>query len=306
MASILKMPKGVVNNLFKLRTVTTIRLNPLAEEPEKILQKLRKQGFNLERVKWVDNTYIVLNKDKSEIGKLPEYFEGLYYIQNLSSMIPPQVLQPKSHEKVLDMCAAPGSKTTQLAAMMNNEGKIIANDVDAWRVGKLKNVLEIFKVTNTEVRNEEANVYAQEQEQYDKILLDAPCSGEGMIYIAKPMALRFWNVKKAKGFSKLQEQLITSAFKALKKGGTMIYSTCTLEPDENEGVITHLLKTHKNAVVEEIPMFMSTDFATDKKNVKRGILTWNGKEYSKEVSKTYRVIPSERMMGFYIAQIKKS
>ncbi len=307
MASILKKPTGVVNNMFKERAVTAIRLNPLIEEPQVIYQRLRKLKFEMVRVPWLDNTYIVTNFDKGEIGSLPEYQEGLYYIQNLSSMIPPLLLNPNSNEKVLDMCAAPGSKTTQLASYMDNKGQIVANDVDAWRVGKLKEVLIQFNVLNTEVKNEDANNYGKvEQEQYDKILLDAPCSGEGLIYLAKPMSLRFWNVKKAKGLVHIQKDLIESAFRALKKGGVMVYSTCTLEPDENEGVVTHLLKKYNKAQVVPVPLFESKEFANYKKHVKRGILKWNTTEYAKEVHDTYRILPSSEMMGFYIAMIKKN
>lgn len=307
MSSILKMPHGVVHGMFKERTVTTIRLNPLAGDVKYILNRLRRIGFEMEKVEWIDNTYIVLNKEKSEIGRLPEYFEGLYYIQNLSSMIPPLALNPKSNEKVLDMCAAPGSKTTQLAAYMNNQGKLVANDVDPWRVTKLREVLDLMKVKNTEVKDIDANLYGKaEQEKYDKVLLDAPCSGEGLIYIAKPMALRFWNVKKVKSLVKTQELLINSAFNTLKKGGLLVYSTCTLEPDENEGIVTSLLRKYPNAKVEEIPVFASKGFGKYEKYVKRGIINWNNTKYNPEVSKTYRILPSSKMMGFYIALIKKS
>lgn len=307
MASILKKPKGVVNNMFKERAVTAIRLNSLIDDPQKIYQRLRKLGFNMIKVPWIEDTYIVTNFEKGEIGRMQEYQEGLYYIQNLSSMIPALLLSPNGNEKVLDMCAAPGSKTTQLASYMNNEGKLVANDIDAWRVGKLKEVLMQFNVTNCEVRNDDAYKYGRdEQEQYDKVLLDAPCSGEGLIYVAKSMSLRFWNVKKVKGLVRIQRELIESAFKALKKGGTMIYSTCTLEPEENEGVVSYLLRKYNRAEVIEVPLFDSKEFSTFKKHVKRGILSWNSHEYEKDVHNTYRVLPSSEMMGFYIAMIKKN
>lgn len=307
MASILKMPKGVVNNIFKERTVTAIRLNPLVGNPTTIHNRLRKMGFHLKKVDWIDNTFVVLNADKSELGKLPEYNQGLFYIQNLSSMIPPLILNPKPNESVLDVCAAPGSKTTQLASYMQNKGEIVANDVDPYRVVKLKEVLDLMKVTNTKVTNEDGNIFGKQyQNKFDKVLIDAPCSGEGLIYLARPMALRFWNVKKVKSLVHSQEALIKSGFNALKKGGVMVYSTCTLEPDENENIVTRLLKTYPNAEVLEVPLFNSIEFREYEKYVKRGILSWNSNEYSKEMSKTYRIIPNSNMMGFYIALIKKN
>lgn len=307
MASIIKVPKGTVSAMFKERTVTAIRLNSLVDTPENILKKLRHLNLQLKQVNWIENTYIVLNKDKSELGKLPEYAQGLYYIQNLSSMIPALLLKPNEHEKVLDMCAAPGSKTTQLGEYMKNKGRLVANDVDTWRVQKLKDVLYQFNVRNAIIKNFDASIFGkQEAGAYDKILLDAPCSGEGLIYLSDSKSLRFWNIKKTKGLVKIQESLIRSAFNALKENGTLIYSTCTLEPEENEGIVTSLLKEYPNSRIEEIEFFNSKGFADYEKHIKRGIQSWNEKTFHKDVSKTYRILPSSEMMGFYIAKIRKS
>ena len=307
MASITRIPKGTVASMFKERAVTTIRFNTLKDNAENIYKRVRSQGIFLVEVPWISNTYIIPNNDKSELGKLPEYNEGLFYIQNLSSMLPPLILNPKEKDKVLDMCAAPGSKTLLLADMMRNKGKIVANDVDAWRIGKLKEIITMFGIKNCEVTSEDGTGFGKrEAERFDRILLDAPCSGEGMIYLASPAALRFWNIKKVKAEVNIQKNLIISAFNALKKGGTLIYSTCTIEPDENEGVITFLLSKFNNAKIEEIPLFDSQEFNNFKKHIKRGLLSWNGKIYNKEVSKTYRVLPSGEMMGFYIAKIVKA
>ncbi|MCC7290144.1 RsmB/NOP family class I SAM-dependent RNA methyltransferase [bacterium] len=307
MASILKVPNGVAHNLFNERTVTVIRLNSLIQSPEVTKAKLVKLGLQLEKVPWIDHTYIVVNLDKSDVGKLPEYFEGLFYIQNLSSMVPPLLLNPNPSDRVLDMCAAPGSKTTQLSDYMSNQGVLIANDVDPWRVKKLRDVLNLFNVQNAEVTNEDANLFGRlERESFDKVLLDAPCSGEGMIYLSAPMALRFWNVKKVKALTKVQQNLIESGFNALKRGGTMVYSTCTLEPDENEGIVSYLLDKYSRAKVVPVPLFNSTEFANYKNNVKRGLLKWNSRTYHKSMSDTYRILPSSRMMAFYIAIIQKA
>jgi 16S rRNA (cytosine1407-C5)-methyltransferase len=307
MASILKMPKGVAHEKFSERTISVIRLNNLVADPSEIKKALEDSGAILEPVAWSQDTYIVTNKDKSELGETPAYKRGLFYIQNLSSMIPAIILSPTTEDAVLDMCAAPGSKTTQLASMMNNRGEIVANDADLHRVSKLRAVLDLFNVKNTQIRNEPGGgIGRREEGHYDKVLLDAPCSGEGLIYLRGDKPLRFWNIKKVKPMVKVQKDLIESAFRSLKKGGVMVYSTCTLEPEENEGVVSHLLEKFANANLEEVGLFESEKFNGYKDYVKRGIREWNDVYYNPDVSKTYRVIPGSKMMGFYIAKIVKN
>lgn len=306
MASILKVPKGIVHQMFSERTISAIRLNNLVARPSEIKKALEENGIELEQVDWAPNTYIVTNLDKSDLGKTEAYSKGLFYIQNLSSMLPAVILNPGEKDTVLDMCAAPGSKTTQLAAMMNNKGKIVANDADRYRVTKMENVLEQFNVKNTAVRNEPGGgIGKREEGHYDKVLLDAPCSGEGLIYLKGEKPLRYWNIKKVKAMVRIQRDLIESAFRSLKKGGIMIYSTCTLEPEENEGVVTYLVEKFENAEIEEVELFESKEFERYEKLVKRGIREYNEVFYNPDVSKTYRVTPSGQMMGFYIAKIRK-
>lgn len=306
MASILRLPHGVIRNIFSERTISTIRLNGLAGEPKKIREILEKKGFKLQEIPWIENTFFVTNADKSELGKSMEYKKGLFYIQNLSSMIPALLLAPTSKDTVLDMCAAPGSKTSQLADMMNNKGKIYANDEDAWRAQKLKDVLDEFHVKNAEIKIGKGENYGSlYSHHFDKILLDAPCSGEGQVYLEGDSPLRFWSVKRVKGMAALQKKLIESAFKALKPGGTMIYSTCTLEPAENEDVVQYLLEKQPKAKLLDIELTQQPEFKSFKKHVKPGIKSWNEFEFSDELKKTIRVYPSAEMMGFFIAKIGK-
>ncbi len=306
MASILRVPKGIVHQMFSERTVSAIRLNNLVARPEEIKKALENNGAQLEEVSWAPNTFIVTNMDKSDLAKMDAYTKGLFYIQNLSSMLPAIILQPTSKDTVLDMCAAPGSKTTQMAAMMDNKGEIVANDADRFRVMKMENVLAQFSVKNTKTRNEPGGgIGKREEGHYDKVLLDAPCSGEGLIYLKGEKPLRFWNIKKVKAMVRIQKDLIESAFRSLKKGGVMVYSTCTLEPEENEGIVTYLLEKFENAHLEEVELFDSSGFKKYEKLVKRGIREYNGVFYNPDVSKTYRIVPSGQMMGFYIAKIVK-
>lgn len=307
LASILKISKKDVRTHFSQRTVSTIRLNNLAADPASIEQKLIERGLDLQKVPWSKHTFIVGNRDKSELGKMEEYRKGLFYIQNLSSMLPAIILNPSEGDHVLDMCAAPGSKTTQLAAMMNNKGEITANDENYQRMGALKRVLSEFHVTNTKVTiGDAAKLGHTHQNKFTKILLDAPCSGEGMIYLKGEKPLRFWNIKKIKAMTRVQERLIFAAFDALKPGGEMIYSTCTLEPDENEAVVTKLMRSRSGVQIEEIPLVEDAKFEDYKAFVTPGITKWSGNNYDREMKKAIRVIPGSKMQGFFVVKIRKA
>jgi len=306
MSSILKLPHPKTKELFYQRIVSSIRINNLLVEPNKAVQLLRKKGLELQEVEWSDYTYIVKNRDKSELSKMPEYDKCLFYIQNLSSMIPPIVLNPQPEDTILDMCAAPGSKTTQLASLMNNQGQIVANDNDYKRAQKLSKILEKFNVQNTQVNFSQAENLGRKFENYfDKVLLDAPCSGEGMIYLGKKRPLKFWNIKKSQEIAKLQKKMILSAYSCLKPGGTLIYSTCSLSPNENESVVTYLLDNHKNAKLQDIELINSKNFEKYKSFANRGLKEWNQEIYHPDIQKTVRIVPGKTMIGFYLALIKK-
>ena len=307
MASILQMPKGEVKHLFFQRARTTIRLNNLKGNPKEIYKLLTKtKGWKLQEIKNIKDTYFVNNRDKSEIAEIDEYKDGKFYIQNLSSILSIHFLDPKKNEKILDLAAAPGSKTTLIASLTDNRAKITANDIDSQRIGRLNNVLHQFGAENVEVINKDGALLGKiSPNHYNKVLLDAPCSDEGRIYLAGRKPLRFWSIKMSNAMVKKQKELIDSAFRAVKKGGTLVYSTCTLEPDENEGVITYLLKRYDNARIEKINMIEDLEPLL-KDKVTNGITKWSGNTYHQEVAKSVRIIPSPEMMGFYIAKIRKT
>ena len=306
MASILQMSKGEVKHLFFQRARTTIRLNNLKGNPKEIYKLLTKtKGWELQEIKNVNNTYFVNNRDKSDVANCDEYKDGKYYIQNLSSILSIHILNPQKDENILDLAAAPGSKTTLIASLTDNQAKITANDIDLQRVGKLNNVLHQFGAENVEVINRDGAVLGKTYpNHYDRVLLDAPCSDEGRIYFGGKKPLRFWSIKMVNAMTKKQQQLIDSAFRALKIGGTLVYSTCTLEPDENEGVVTYLLNRYSNARMEDIDFTNVLEpLIIDK--VRQGITKWSGNTYHQEVARSVRIIPSPEMMGFYIAKITK-
>ena len=302
-ASILMVPKSNIIKIFSQRAITTIRLNPLKGDVEKTKAQLIAKGYELNPISWAENVYFVPNHDKSEISQTTEYQDGLFYIQNLSSILDTIVLDPKENEDILDMCAAPGSKTSHIAALTNNKSKILANDIDMSRVSSLKNVLAQFGAKSARATYSDANDFGRKYPEYfDRVLLDAPCSGEGMIYMSSLKPLRFWSLDKIKRCSFTQRDLIISAFRTLKRGGTLVYSTCTLEPEENEGVVSYLLEHFSNAEILPIEI----DLGAEKVNTTRGITKWSGHLYNPAVKKTLRIVPNSKMMGFYIAKIKKN
>ncbi len=306
MASILRIPKERVLNIFNQRARTTIRLNGLRGDVKETYKMLKSRGYELESILWSPNTYFVNNKDKAEISQIEEYRHGLFYIQDLSSILAALILDAKPKDKVLDMCSAPGSKTTHIADLTNNKAIIMANELEVSRTNSLRNVIEQFGAENTKITLSDGRDFGKKYPDYfDKVLLDAPCSGEGRIYMRGPKPLRFWSIKKIKSLSMVQEELIESAFITLKTGGTLVYSTCTLEPEENEAVVTSLLKRHKNAQVVELDLVNSNLFKQFKKFTSPGITHWSGKDYDPSVKKSIRILPSSEMMGFYIAKIVK-
>jgi 16S rRNA (cytosine1407-C5)-methyltransferase len=307
MASILQISKGEVKHLFFQRARTTIRLNNLKGQPKEIYKLLTKtKGWKLQEIKNVKDTYFVNNRDKSEIADIDEYKDGKFYIQNLSSILSIHILNPQPKESILDLAAAPGSKTTLISSLTNNQAKITANDIDVQRISKLNNVLYQFGAKNVEVINKDGALLGKiYPNHYDKVLLDAPCSGEGRIYFGGKKSLRFWSIKMVNAMVKKQRELIDSAFRGLKVGGTLIYSTCTLEPDENEGVVTYLLNRYDNARMESID-FVDKLEPLLKDKITDGITKWSGNTYHQEVAKSVRIIPSPEMMGFYIAKITKT
>lgn len=177
-------------------------------------------------------------------GKHPYHAAGLYYIQEPSAMFVAEVLEPQPGEKVLDLCAAPGGKTTQMAAMMKNEGFLLANEIHPKRVKALSENIERFGITNALVTNETPEKLADRFEGYfDKILVDAPCSGEGM-FRKDEEAIEFWNDEHVQQCSLKQRHILDCAYRMLKEGGILVYSTCTFSPEENEQTIEAFLQKY--------------------------------------------------------------
>ncbi|MDG3088084.1 16S rRNA (cytosine(1407)-C(5))-methyltransferase RsmF [Vibrio hannami] len=223
----------------------SIRVNTLKISVEDFKTRASAYGWELTPVPWCGTGFWIERKedDKTPLGNTIEHMSGLFYIQEASSMMPVTALlfeQQGEFDTVLDVAAAPGSKTTQIAAAMNNNGALVANEFSASRIKGLYSNIQRCGVRNVALTNFDGRVFGGWlPEQFDAILLDAPCSGEGTIR-KDPDAMNNWSKESINEISETQKDLIESAFHALKPGGVLVYSTCTLNLEENQQVCHHL------------------------------------------------------------------
>ncbi|MBB1201295.1 16S rRNA (cytosine(1407)-C(5))-methyltransferase RsmF [Enterobacteriaceae bacterium 89] len=230
----------------------SIRVNTLKISVPDFLQLVAPYGWQLTPVPWCEEGFWIEREDEDALplGSTAEHLSGLFYIQEASSMLPVTALfaDDNAPRLVMDVAAAPGSKTTQIAARMNNEGAILANEFSASRVKVLHANISRCGISNVALTHFDGRVFgAALPECFDAILLDAPCSGEGVVR-KDPDALKNWSVESNNEIAGTQRELINSAFHALKPGGTLVYSTCTLNREENEDVLAWLLAEYPQAV----------------------------------------------------------
>jgi len=269
---------------------SSIRVNTLKGKTEEVRRNLTE--IIIGKVPWCKEGFFVSTDD---FGKMPEHQLGIIFSQEASSMIPPVVMAPKPGMTVLDIAAAPGAKTTQIAQYMENEGCIVANDVKHSRINVLISNLQKCGVLIARVTEKDGRFFGRFRERFDAVLVDAPCSNMGMIR-KNYKNTRLWRLRDCYGLSKLQKSLLMSAYKAVKRGGVVVYSTCTLEPIENEEVIDYILR-NTDAEIERIDLPVKR---------RKAFLEFDGKEYDEEVSKCLRIHPQDNdTEGFFVAKLRK-
>jgi 16S rRNA (cytosine1407-C5)-methyltransferase len=288
-----------VRETFNLPKPTTFRVNTLKTKQTELEEKLVNLGFTFEK-SVIPGSFILTNKTQRDLTETDEYKDGHLYIQGLSSMIPALALDPHSGETVLDACAAPGSKTTQMSALMENRGSIIANDMSRVRLYKLTANIRTLGATNIQTFHVPAQeLWRKFPNTFDKTLVDVPCSLEGRFLSSNPKTYRDWSVKKLLKLASYQKQILHSSISATKPGGTIVYSTCTLSPEENEGVIDWILTKHKDLVSlvdTNIPLGIETSPAK---------VEWQANKYENDISKAKRVLPTNLFEGFFIATLQR-
>ena len=217
--------------------------------------------YKLDPIPWSPSGFRLLDLDQGQItpGKHPYHAAGLYYLQEPSAMLVAELLDPKPGEKILDLCAAPGGKTTQLASLMQNRGLLVANEIHSKRVWDLAENLERWGARNTVITNEQPERLAIHFGAYfDRVLVDAPCSGEGL-FRRDPGARASWNIKLIEGCSIRQTNILQIAGSLVRPGGLLVYSTCTFAPEENEGSLQRFLELQPGFKIIDLPNVPGSD-----------------------------------------------
>ena len=246
-----------------------------------------------------ENIYLAEPDDREALTHSQEFSDGLFYIQNLSSMLPALLLELLPGQEILDLCAAPGSKTSQLATLINNNGHIAAVERNKKRYFKLQDNLRRQGVTcvKTFLRDGKT-VYRHCENKFDRVLVDAPCSSEAVFNTNNPDSFKYWDPKNIKKIARDQWQLLYSGFVSLKPGGILIYSTCTFEPEENEAVVNKLLKKFGDQM-QLLPINLTIT------NTQPGLGEWQSKIFHPDTHKCVRILPTQAFEGFFITKIRK-
>mgnify|MGYP000715100298 FL=1 len=276
----------ILEGYLKKRMVT-FRVNTLKTSIEKVEKVLKNNNIEFEKVPWSDVAYIVKNVREDTLKELEVYKKGEIYLQSLSSMLPPIVLEPKENTDILDMCAAPGGKTTELASLTNNNANITACELNKIRIEKLKYNIEKQGATSVYIMQEDGRKI-NDFFSFDNILLDAPCSGSGTLNVENVNLEKTFTEKLLEKSQKAQLELLSKAVKILKQGQEMVYSTCSILSKENEEIVSKILKNNK---VEIVP------------------IEFKGKEelplLPTKIAGTLCVMPTKLYEGFFIAKIRK-
>ena len=299
-----EVPEILVNSPKKALRVNGLRFEKGVDGATQAIlvdDTLRSEGIEAWRLDWFDGAFIFDAADTAKVQKQTLAEQGKIFIQNPSSYLPVIALEPTHSRNILDMCSAPGGKTALIAALTAESNvNLIANEPKGRRMQKLKEVLGILGVQDVEFMDHDGRHLPNllGRETFDRILVDAECSTEAGINFESKEPLKDWNIDRVKRVSILQKQLITAAYDLLEPGGVLVYSTCTLSPEENEGVVSTLLERRSDAVVQPVSF--------EAEETIRKIKIWQGERYPKEVyDRCLRIFPSDYMEGFFLSRIRK-
>ncbi|WP_122088540.1 RsmB/NOP family class I SAM-dependent RNA methyltransferase [Halalkalicoccus subterraneus] len=273
---------------------SVVRVNTIKAGVERTKRALDEEGVDYEGRAWNPT---VLELETGKPGNTWPYFHGWIHGQEEVSSLPATVLDPQPGERVLDACAAPGGKTAQIAALMDDTGPVVANDNNLGRLSALRFNAERLGLTNVAVTRQDARNFSLKPvglDAFDRVLVDAPCSCEGIIR-KRPDTLDEWSLSHVEGVSGVQKGILKRAIQATCEGGTVVYSTCTFAPEENEAVLDHVLEHEDCRVVE-------FDSALDSRP---GVTEWQGEEYDASVRKARRYYPHHNDTGgFFCAKLE--
>lgn len=282
-------------------------------EVETILARTRTQSFRLNplmdgevapdllarQITWCPDGYEIVPEHIADYQHLADIGRG--YIQNAASWLPVLALQPEAGERILDLCAAPGGKSSHIQALANGQANLVCNDNSKPRLMKLQANLKRLDAPAEFTLADARHISRRQLEAFDKILLDTPCSGEGLMSLNLSDASLFdsWSVAHIRRLSDLQKRLILEAWRLLKPGGTLVYSTCTMAPEENEAVVDWLLRRQSDA--ELIPI----DIAP-LPNRAPAVQSWNDRDLTHDLGECLRLIPGTLTEAFFVAAVHKT
>lgn len=281
-----KITKEIIEG-YQTKRKTTLRINTIKSNIEEIKKELEKEKIEYETIKWSKEALIIKNADEKTIQEMEIYKNGKIYLQSLSSMLPPIILEPKEGTDILDMAAAPGGKTTQIAAITNNKAHITACEKNKIRAERLKYNVDKQGATCVFIMPKDSR-FIDDFFSFDQILLDAPCSGSGTLDYNDANIEKYFSEQLIERSSKTQKTLLSKAIKLLKPGHEMVYSTCSILSCENEDVVASVIK---NGNIEIVP------------------IKFNGMEelpiLPTKVPGTLCVKPTDLYEGFFVAKIRK-
>ena len=281
-----KITKEIIEG-YQTKRKTTLRINTIKSNIEEIKKELEKEKIEYETIKWSKEALIIKNADEKTIQEMEIYKNGKIYLQSLSSMLPPIILEPKEGTDILDMAAAPGGKTTQIAALTNNKAHITACEKNKIRAERLKYNVDKQGATCVFIMPKDSR-FIDDFFSFDQILLDAPCSGSGTLDYNDANVEKYFTEQLIERSSKTQKTLLSKAIKLLKPGHEMVYSTCSILDCENEDIVSSVIK---NGNIEIVP------------------INFEGMEelpiLPTKISGTLCVKPTELYEGFFVAKIKR-
>ncbi|MFD3513293.1 hypothetical protein [Streptomyces sp. NPDC058657] len=301
MAEVFRIRPAQVKDLFKGARPTAIRVNRLLDEGtyQDTLRVVREKAPKAFPVDWCEHTFLWPENDGFD-DILPMAHEGRVYLQNASSLIPPVALSARPGDSILDVASAPGGKAFHVAARVGNDCSLWLNDAAAPRARKLGELAEVYGVKYTELTTHPAQYLDKSlpADSFDRILLDVQCSGEGRVDLRRPVTLRYWSEERIEKYKFLQTKMLSAAYRLLRPGGVMVYSTCTLSPEENEFPVSKILQRHSDLTVEPLG-FSEPSFLP-------GVTSWRGTKFDPRLTDAVRVAPTETFEGFFVAKIVKA
>ncbi len=279
---------------------TAFRTNTLKTTPAELWRQLRNDGLHPTPLEWRNDAFLVPPEERRLLTESSAQAEGRLYVQNASSMISPVLLDPQRTDWVLDLCAAPGGKTVHLSGLMENQGKISAVDSVRSRFFRLRRNIERFGVSNARVYLKDGTrLWRHCLEQFDRVLLGAPCTGESRFRAPDPASYRYWSKRKIAEMSRKQIRLLQSAAQCLKPGGLLLYATCSFSPEENEAVVSRALDRFDGALD-------TRPIALPIANWQPGFTQWEGLVFRPELRRSVRILPDAIMQGFFICMLQKT